>query len=97
MARLSKGSLVLVRENNDTLRKSSDETEDTKYRWRYARVAGNAEGSLLLLYLNPEESLVVSVEADKAIPVSPEMCSKFFLNGDVQSVSETPCSITNSI
>ena len=75
VGRLPRGSLVLVRvENNDSEKTTS--LEDHK--WVYGRVAGKAEGSLILLYLTPEESLVVSFEVDKVIPVAPEMCKKYF-------------------
>lgn len=92
VGRLPKGSLVLVRENddnNDNHKKTQiDEEESCVPTWKYARIAGKAEGSLILLYLNPEESLIVSVEADKVIPVAPEMCTKFFLEEDPRKVRE---------
>ena len=84
VGRLPRGSLVLVRVgNNDTEKTTS--LEDDK--WVYGRIAGKAEGSLVLLYLTPEESLVVSFEVDKVIPVAPEMCKKYFGEDNFSCVS----------
>lgn len=89
--RLPRGSLVLIRieENKQNI---LDENQSCDA-WKFARIAGKAEGSLILLYLNPEESLVVSFEVDRVIPVSPEMCAKFFTADDCKTVkSQLPSS-----
>ena len=72
--RLSSGSLVLIKVPEDLKIKSLEEEK-----WVYARVAGKADGSLILVYLDPHESNVSSFPYDRVIPVPTELLQKHFL------------------
>jgi hypothetical protein len=80
----TRGSLVLLKMENYSMIPSA-----TNHSWIYARVAGYSENNMVLLYLDPEESVVHSVSFDQIIPISPDMVQKYFMKENCTEVSKT--------
>ena len=71
------GSLVIVNTNEDNKEGGV---------WRFARVARKSQGSLVLVYLDPRETIVSSFPFSRVLPVSPDILDEFYLQDDPTSV-----------
>ena len=75
VSRLPTGSLVLVLVDDTSILHNES---DSKQKWIYARVAGQSQGALVLLFTNPSETILESFPYDRVIPLAPEMERKYF-------------------
>lgn len=74
------GSLVLVQ-----IKESRYHTENPK-EWVYARIAKKPEGSMILLYLTPDESQLSTFELERVLPIQDNIIKSSFSHVDLLKV-----------
>lgn len=75
------GSLVLVQ-----IVESSYHSENTE-EWVYARIAKKPEGSMLFLYLTPDETQISTFEIGRVVPIPQNTLENHFIPDEILKVS----------
>ena len=82
---LPTGSLVIVQTSEGKFHSNAPRD------WTYARIAEKPEGSMILVYLDPEESKVSTFSIERVIPIPQSILDKYFKNEELGEVKRCFC------